>query len=119
MNPGSGSENRIRLQAEAQRGIMIRADTAIPLGIVITELITNSLKYGFPPPRSGTIIARAELIDQGRIELIVADDGIGFSDMREGSLGIGLVRSLVRQIGGSIDIRGNSGVKATITFPVS
>jgi PAS domain S-box-containing protein len=119
MNPGSGSENRIRLQAEAQRGIMIRADTAIPLGIVITELITNSLKYGFPSPRSGTIIARAELIDQGRIELIVADDGIGFSDMREGSLGIGLVRSLVRQIGGSIDIRGNSGVKATITFPVS
>jgi two-component sensor histidine kinase len=119
MNPGSGSENRIRLQATAQRGIMIKADTAIPLGIVITELITNSLKYAFPSPRSGTITAQAERIELGRLKLTVADDGAGFSDLREGSLGLGLVRSLVRQIGGEIDVRSNGGVTATITFPVS
>jgi two-component sensor histidine kinase len=119
MNPGSGSENRIRLQATAQPGIMIKADTAIPLGIVITELITNSLKYAFPPPRSGTITAQAERIELGRLKLTVADDGAGFSDLREGSLGLGLVRSLVRQIGGEIDVRSNGGVTATITFPVS
>jgi two-component sensor histidine kinase len=118
MNPGSGNENRIRLQAAAPRGIMIKADTAIPLGIVITELITNSLKYAFPPLRSGTIRAQAERREPGRIELIITDDGIGFSDLREGSLGIGLVRSLVKQFGGEIDIGSNSGVTVTITFPV-
>ena len=98
---------------------MIKADTAIPLGIVITELITNSLKYAFPAPRSGTIRAVAERLEAGRIALTIADDGVGFSDLREGSLGIGLVRSLVGQIGGTIDMCGDSGVTATITFAVS
>jgi two-component sensor histidine kinase len=116
MNPTSGSDNRIRLHATAQHGIMIKADTAIPLGIIITELITNSLKYAFPSPRSGTITAQAERTDPGRITVTVADDGVGFSDLREGSLGIGLIRSLVRQIGGSIEMRGDNGVTATITF---
>ena len=119
MNPGSGSDNRISLQAKAQRGIMINADTAIPLGIVITELITNSLKYAFPSSRSGTIIAQAEQTELAMIKLTVIDDGVGFSEMREGSLGLGLVRSLVRQIGGSIDIRGESGVAVTIMFLAS
>ena len=119
MNPGSGSDNRISLQAKAQRGIMIKADTAIPLGIVITELITNSLKYAFPSSRSGTIIAQAEQTEPAMIKLTVIDDGVGFSEMREGSLGLGLVRSLVRQIGGSIDIRGESGVAVTIMFLAS
>jgi PAS domain S-box-containing protein len=119
MNPGSGSDNRIRLQAKAQHGIMIKADTAIPLGIVITELITNSLKYAFPPPRSGTITAHVEQTEPGRINVKIVDDGVGFSDLREGSLGIGLVRSLVNQIGGSIDIRGDSGAAITIAFSVS
>jgi two-component sensor histidine kinase len=53
------------------------------------------------------------------IKLTVIDDGVGFSEMREGSLGLGLVRSLVRQIGGSIDIRGESGVAVTIMFLAS
>jgi PAS domain S-box-containing protein len=119
MNPGSGSDNRISLQAKAQRGIMIKADTAIPLGIVITELITNSLKYAFPSSRSGTIVAQAEQTELAMIKLTVVDDGVGFSEMREGSLGLGLVRSLVRQIGGSIDIRGESGVAVTIMFLAS
>jgi PAS domain S-box-containing protein len=119
MNPGSGSDNRISLQAKAQRGIMIKADTAIPLGIVITELITNSLKYAFPSSRSGTIVALAEQTELAMIKLTVIDDGVGFSEMREGSLGLGLVRSLVRQIGGSIDIRGESGVAVTIMFLAS
>ena len=119
MNPGSGSDNRISLQAKAQRGIMIKADTAIPLGIVITELITNSLKYAFPSSRSGTIVAQAEQTELAMIKLTVIDDGVGFSEMREGSLGLGLVRSLVRQIGGSIDIRGESGVAVTIMFLAS
>jgi two-component sensor histidine kinase len=49
--------------------------------------------------------------------MVVRDDGIGMSSLREGSLGYGLVRSLVQQIQGEIDIRSNAGLTVTISFP--
>jgi PAS domain S-box-containing protein len=109
--------DRIRLVAEAEEGILVHANTAVPLGIVLTELITNAVKYAFPPPRSGTILARAQRSRPGWVELLIRDDGIGMSHLREGSLGLGLVRSLVQQIGGEIDIQGEAGVTVTISFP--
>jgi two-component sensor histidine kinase len=84
---------------------------------VLTELITNAVKYAFPPPRSGTILARAQRSRLGWVELLIRDDGIGMSHLREGSLGLGLVRSLVQQIGGEIDIQGEAGVTVAISFP--
>ena len=59
----------------------------------------------------------AERNRAGRVDLVVRDDGIGMSGPREGSLGYGLIRSLVRQIDGEIDVRGDSGVTVTISFP--
>ena len=81
-----------------------------------TELITNAVKYAFPPPRSGTVLVQAQR-KAGRIALLIGDDGIGMSHVREGSLGYGLIRSLVRQIGGEMDIRSDAGVTVTISFP--
>ena len=112
----TGGDSRIRLVAEAAGGILISADTAFPLGIALTELITNAVKYAFPPPRSGTILVRAHRDQSGRVELTVQDDGIGMSDPREGSLGYGLVQSLVRQIRGDIAIESQNGLTVTISF---
>ena len=98
-------------------GILVDADTAVPLGILLTELITNAVKYAFPAPRSGTILVRARRSQPGWIELVVRDDGIGMSSLREGSLGYGLVRSLVQQIRGEIDVRSDAGLTVTISFP--
>jgi two-component sensor histidine kinase len=52
---------------------------------------------------------------------VIRDDGVGMSRLREGSLGYGLVRSLVQQIGGEIDIRSETdvGLTVTISFPAS
>ena len=116
LRPITESDDRIRFEARAEPGILVEADTAFSLGIVLTELITNAVKYAFPPPRSGTVVVEARR-EAGRIALLIADDGIGMSHVREGSLGYGLIRSLVRQIGGEMDVRGDPGLTVTISFP--
>jgi len=113
----TGDDDRVSLKAEIDEGILVDADTAVPLGIVLTELITNAVKYAFPAPRSGTIRVRAHRSQPGRVELAVRDDGVGLSSLREGSLGYGLVRSLVQQIRGEIDVRNDAGLVVTISFP--
>jgi len=110
-------DERIRLEARVEEGIFVSADKAIPLGLALTELITNAVKYAFPPPHSGTILAQVRRHQPGRIELIIQDNGVGMAGLREGSLGYGLVRSLVQQIDGDIDIHSEAGVRVTISFP--
>jgi PAS domain S-box-containing protein len=115
----TGDDGRIALKAQAQGGMMVGADVAIPLGLVLTELITNAVKYAFPAPRSGTILVQARRRNAEAIELTVSDDGVGLANVREGSLGFGLVRTLVHQIGGSIEIGGERGVLVTISIPLA
>jgi two-component sensor histidine kinase len=117
LRPITEGDDRIRLEAALEDGIVVNAETAVPLGIVVTELVTNAVKYAFPAPRSGTIRAAARKLAPDRIEVAIHDDGVGFSTMREGSLGYGLVRSLVGQIGGEMVMTTNPGLTVTITFP--
>jgi PAS domain S-box-containing protein len=117
LRPITENDDRIRLEAKMEDAIEVDADTAVPLGIVLTELITNAVKYAFPAPRSGTILVQARRSQPGWIELVVRDDGIGVSNLREGSLGYGLIRSLVQQVQGQIDVRSDAGLTATISFP--
>jgi len=111
------NDHRIRLEAKVDEEIFVHADTAVPLGLVLTELITNAVKYAFPSPRSGTILAQARRSRPGWIDVTIRDDGVGMADVREGSLGYGLVRTLVKQIRGDIDIRSDAGVTVTVWFP--
>jgi PAS domain S-box-containing protein len=117
LRPITETDDRIRLEAKMEDGILVDADTAVPLGIVLTELITNAVKYAFPAQRSGTILVQASRSRPGWVELVVRDDGIGMSSLREGSLGYGLVRSLVQQIRGEINIRNDAGLVVTLSFP--
>jgi PAS domain S-box-containing protein len=117
LRPITENDDRIRLEAKMEDAILVDADTAVPLGIVLTELITNAVKYAFPAPRSGTILVQACRSQAGWVELVVRDNGIGISQLREGSLGYGLVRSLVQQIRGEIDVRSDAGVTVTMSFP--
>jgi len=119
LKPITENDDRIRLQAEIEEGILVSPDTAVPLGIVLTELITNAVKYAFPAERSGMILANARRSQPGWVEVVIRDDGIGMSHFREGSLGFGLVQSLVQQIRGEVDVRSDAGVVVTISFPVS
>jgi two-component sensor histidine kinase len=118
LRPITENDDRVRLQVKAEPGILVDADTAFSLGIILTELITNAVKYAFPPPRSGSIELETRRRDPDYIEVQVRDDGIGMSHMREGSLGYGLVRSLVQQVRGEIEVDGAAGLTVTISLPV-
>ena len=112
----TGDADRTSLKVRAEEDILIAADAAFPLGIIVTELITNAVKYAFPPPGSGMILVQARRSAPGRVEVVVRDNGVGMSDYRDGSLGYGLVRALVKQMGGEILIQGDAGVTVTLTF---
>ncbi|MGQ7794614.1 sensor histidine kinase [Faunimonas sp. B44] len=112
----TGGDERIALRARTEEDILVDADAAFPLGIVLTELITNAVKYAFPHGRSGMILVHARRSQPGRVEIVVRDNGVGMTSYREGSLGYGLVRSLVKQIGGEVEVQGDAGVTVTISF---
>jgi two-component sensor histidine kinase len=98
--------------------IKIGIDTAIPLGLIINELVTNSVKYAFSEYK-GTIKIEFKSSADG-LELIVADDGIGlpkdFNFENTKTLGLQLVNSLVKQIDGKIKLDISNGTEFKITF---
>lgn len=111
----TGNGDRIQLHATAVDAISVSPDTAFPLGIMLTELVTNAVKYAYPAPGSGAVRVSVSRIAD-RVQLVVEDDGIGMSTPRDGSLGYGLVRSLVRQIKGQMNVKSDKGVAVTIAF---
>ncbi len=95
-------------------------DTAIPLGLIINELVTNAYKYAFLSVNNPVL--KIKLIDKksGNYELIIADNGIGlpqdFSTKQFSSLGLMLVNQLTKQLFGKISYKNNSGAEFHITF---
>jgi PAS domain S-box-containing protein len=99
----------------------LETEKAIPLGIIVNELLTNSLKYGFPSGREGSV--RLDLGKGGAsATLLISDDGIGlpsgFGTAGSKGLGLNLVRLLVQQIDGSLNIGKGPGASFAISFPI-
>lgn len=97
-------------------------DIASPLGMVINELATNSVKYAFPNGRAGSIRLSMRLGD-GHVKLDYGDDGVGlpadFVPDKEGHLGITLIKTLIeRQLNGSFRMNDSRGFNCTIEFEV-
>jgi len=119
LRPITENDDRIHMVVKVEEGVLIEANVAVPLGIVLTELVTNAVKYAFPAPASGTILIQLQRGTPGHAELVIRDNGVGMLHLREGSLGYGLVRSLVQQINGNIDIQSGAGLTVSISFPAS
>jgi PAS domain S-box-containing protein len=101
--------------------VRLSLDLAIPCGLIINEAITNSLKYAFPGGRKGTIFVNIVAPD-GRLEMLLGDDGIGLPpDMNPATtptLGMQLIYTLTEhQLGGTVEMESGSGARYRITFP--
>ncbi|HEY2178143.1 MAG TPA: sensor histidine kinase, partial [Caulobacteraceae bacterium] len=109
------TDERIHLSVETE-SVILSVDVAIPLGMVVNELVTNSVKYAYPAGQSGTIDVGFGRED-GRVKLSVRDLGPGLPDgmtRGEGGLGMRLVHSLVAQIGADMAVSGGEGAEFEI-----
>ncbi len=110
-------ESGIELVCDAEP-MRLAIDQAVPVGLVVSELATNAVKYAFPGERTGMITVRL-VADEGRATLSVADDGCGMkASARSGNSGsgLGVVEGLVRQIGGTLTVDGSPGTSFSVTF---
>jgi len=111
---------RVDLRVRAN-DLTLEIDDTMPCGLVINELLSNSFKYAFRDGRNGLIKIEASPQEDGKIDLVVSDDGIGIPadvDFRNTeTMGMRLVTGLVEtQLGGTVDLNRNRGTCFTIKF---
>ena len=111
---GEREGSRIRLLIEAPE-IQISSDQAVPLALIVTEAVSNALKYAFPGGRHGQIAVRLTASD-GAAELVIEDDGIGMPEGRRETetgtrdgIGLQLIRGFARQLGAGLDVAQEEG----------
>lgn len=114
------SAERINLLIHAEE-IFMDVDTALPCGLILTELVSNSLKYAFPNKRKGEIEIKVQRTVDGILELTVRDNGIGppkdFNAEIATTLGFKLLHDLVRQLDGTLKFQFYGGMSVTVAFP--
>lgn len=125
---------------EIEENIFFDMDTAVPLGMIVNELVSNSLKHAFPDGRTGEIQIKLsreinEKSENGKVEckseecksilynLTVSDNGVGISESisieDSDTLGIQLVSILVDQLDGKLELNRDSGTEFFIEFTVA
>jgi two-component sensor histidine kinase len=113
------STESIKLELDISE-IYVDINTAIPLGLIINELITNSLKYAFKERKEGELSITATE-DNQFLNIIVADNGAGMPEgitlENKTSLGLRLVSRLTGQLHGTVLIDSSEGTKFVFTFP--
>ena len=109
----------IHLQTDLE-DIEMGIDTAIPVGLIINELVTNSLKHAFPAGNEGGIIEISFRKEGELLTLKIADNGIGLPERRKietkKSLGLQLVSNLVNQLDGTMMVSGENGTEVKLQF---
>jgi two-component sensor histidine kinase len=119
--------NRSYISAQKQINLCVQAepislniDLAIPCGLIVNELVSNSLKHAFPNGNGGEVVVQLQAKQDGPVELVVSDNGVGIPegvDIRNSpSLGLQLVNALVGQMDGDMQFDSSQGTRFSITF---
>jgi len=110
-------QEKITLSVNAD-DIMLPSERAVPIGLIVNELVTNSLKYAFEGRKAGGIAVELSAAPgNGRAALTVCDNGIGYDPAKADGSGLKLVQGLARQIAGQIEHRTSAeGTSTRITF---
>jgi len=110
----------ISLEVDSEE-ILLGMDEAVPCGLIVNELISNSLKHAFPEGMAGDVSIRCR-IDDGRVVITVSDNGVGLPtglDVTNAeTLGLQLVCMLTEQLRGTLSMDGEQGgASVKISFP--
>jgi PAS domain S-box-containing protein len=111
--------NQIKMNLDVEN-ISVDVESAIPCGLIINELVSNSLKYAFPNQGNGEITVRFKSKNKDQYRLSVSDNGIGLKGYlktpNNKTLGLQLVDTLVDQLHGKVEINGKLGSEFNISF---
>src|SRR5207247_3150768 len=97
----SPKASAVRLEVEAP-SVLLNVNIAVPVGLILNELVSNSLKHGFPGGKSGLVRIELQADPETQLKLTVRDNGVGFAAGLEvadiTTLGLRLVRSCISTI---------------------
>ncbi len=126
---GETEGDRISLDIEASE-LQMSSDQAVPLALIVTEAVSNAIKYAFPDGRRGHVAVRlstlrGELHQDDEAELVIQDDGVGIpagraeteTGTRDG-IGLQLIRGFVRQLGATLDVIEGQGTLYRVRLPL-
>ena len=125
------SASKIDLRIDSD-DIVLDVTQAIPLGLIVNELLTNVLKHAFPDGRTGTVwvsfrylpepSASKGTLDEGSAVFTVEDNGVGlpegFDIQQQDSMGVYLVRVLTRQLRGLVHVNQHGRTQFRVVFPL-
>ena len=108
--------SRITVRTELEE-MTVDIDTALPVGLIALELVTNAFKHAFPGDRSGEVVIKLQR-HEGYARLVVADNGVGIQAGAGGGSGLMLIEALAGQVDGKLrrGPRSGGGMRARLTF---
>jgi len=120
---GEREGTRIALHIEASE-LQMSSDQAVPLALIVTEAVSNALKYAFPHGRTGAVDVLLQCRG-GEAELTICDNGVGIPagraetemGVRDG-IGLTLIRGFARQLGATLTVREDDGTCYTLVMPL-
>ncbi len=111
--------DRIKLIVKAD-DVALDMDTAMPCGLLINEIVSNSLKYAFPNDHEGEIKIEVKKLPDNYIVMSISDNGIGISQEidfeKAESLGLQLITALASQLDGELKISRDTGTEILVSF---
>lgn len=112
-------EHRISIAFHRTGDVPAAIDVASTLGLIVNELVANSVEHAFPQGRGGEIRVCVEREPGGGIRMIISDNGIGYPPEADDAVGMTTVRRLLAQIGASIERSSDGGTRWDIRVPPS
>ena len=111
-----GAEKRVQIEC-AMDQINVDIDTAVPLGLIVNELLTNTLKYAFPEGQQGKVEIKLYKQADGALHLEVSDNGVGKSGQTKGTgFGGQLISLLTQQLNGTMQEEMKEGMRISFAF---
>jgi two-component sensor histidine kinase len=114
-----GAHKRVQVEC-TMNALNVDVETAVPLGLIVNELLTNTIKCAFPEGRSGKVQITLEQASNGSLRMLISDNGVGKSGTVKGTgFGGQLVSLLTQQLGGTMKEENDNGTHIFFEFKLA